>query len=393
VSGYLSGTRLPPIDRFDELVRLLGADARESGALAAARDRVADPAGATIGPEPAAGGRGVPRTLPAPVSRFVGRAEQIAALDSLVDGEATAAVCAVTGMAGVGKTALAVRWAYRVAARFPDGQHYVDLNGFGPGPPRSTFEAAGVLLTGLGVRAETLSATEQGRVALYRDLLAGRRLLVVLDNVESAGQVASLVPPEPGLALVTSRATLPELGGGLVGVDVLSTADAVTLLSLLIGGRAAREPVAVEGLARHCGYLPLALRIAAEQVAFRPAARLSDVVQELDGDVLGGLTAWDAVGDERANLRTVFSWSLRRLPADARRAFHLLGAAPGGGVDIDTLAALTGTRPHDARRLAQTLARAHLIEPAGAGRFGMHELLRAYAALDGGSTRGGRRGP
>ncbi|MEV4510106.1 tetratricopeptide repeat protein [Dactylosporangium sp. NPDC049525] len=367
IGGYLAGRVLPPTDRFDVLIRLLGASPAEQGALATARDRVQEgrrPAAAAPPSTP------VPRQLPADVPAFTGRASRLADLDTVLDGgpdRFVPRVALIAGTAGVGKTALAVHWAHRVAARFPDGQCYVDLRGYDPQQPVDAGDALAELLRGLGVPASGVPATTAERAARYRTEVAGRRLLVVLDNASAADQVRPLLPGTGTcVVVVTSRDAL----GGLVARDGvhpirlgrLDRADSLTLLRRLIGPDAPTGTV--ELLAERCAGLPLALRVAATRH------------RDLHND---GLDAFDADGDPRTALRSVFSWSLRHLTPPAALAFRLLGLHPGRVVDGPATAALAGVPLPAGRSALDELARAHLVEPAGDGWFGMHDLLRAYS--------------
>src|SRR6266516_3173177 len=214
------------------------------------------------------------------------------------------------------------------------------------------------------------------RAARYRTEINGRRMLVVLDNAASVEQVRPLLLGTPScVVLVTSRDSLASLiavhGGRRLDLGLLPLGDAVTLLHKLIGMRA-------EALAMQCARLPLALRVAAELATARPTTPLADLVREL-ADQRRRLERLGTGGDPRADVRAVFSWSYKYLPADAARAFRLAGLHPGADLDPYAGAALTNTSLDQARRLFDTLARAHLVHLTGPGRFGMHDLLRAYA--------------
>jgi tetratricopeptide (TPR) repeat protein len=364
-------------------------------ALRALHERILAADGTLDPPAPAAGGRGsrsgrppVPAQLPADVTGFTGRATELSTLDALLAGGASAApgpmpVVLLTGTAGVGKTALAVHWAHRVAARFPDGQLYLNLRGYDADAPVAAVGALGAFLRALGVPAGEIPADLDEMAARYRTELAGRRVLVVLDNAAAVDQVRPLLPGAPGcVALVTSRDALAGLvavhGAGRIDVDPLPPDDAVTLLSQLVDGRAATEPAAVRALADQCARLPLALRVAAELAARRdgPLARL---VAEL-ADRQRRLDALDAVDDPRAAVTVVFSWSVQLLPPGPARLFRLIGLHPGPDLEPFAAAALAGVPPDQARRELEVLSRAHLLEPVGAQRWRMHDLLQAYAA-------------
>jgi DNA-binding SARP family transcriptional activator len=336
----------------------------------------------------------VPAQLPADVRAFTGRTGELAALDRLLSplngddptlSTATAVTIALlSGTAGVGKSALAVRWAHRVREAFPDGQLYVNLRGYDAEQPVAAADALAGFLTALGVRAPEIPLDTDERAGRYRSELAGRRMLVLLDNASSVEHVRPLLPGTGScLVLITSRDSLPGMvavhGAERVNLDLLPLPDAVGLLRRLIGARVDREPSAAADLAAACARLPLALRIAAELAAARTDVSLAELVAELH-DHQRPLDLLDAGGDPRAEVRAVFSWSYENLPADAARAFRLLGVQPGVSVHVDAAAAMTGTGTAEARRLLGLLARASLIQACGAGRYGMHDLLRAYAA-------------
>ncbi len=342
-------------------------------------------------PQPRRDGAG-PRQLPAAVVGFTGRSAELAALTRLLGpgsagrGPGSAgrvpalAVSAIAGTAGVGKTALAVQWAHQAAQQFPDGQLYVNLRGYDPDMPVAAADALAGFLRALGVPGQQIPDELDERARLYRSRLAGRRILVLLDNARDAEQVRPLLPGDPAcVAVVTSRDALAGLvatdGARRLDLDVLPAADACVLLRSLIGPRADSDPEAVADLAGLCARLPLALRIAAEHAVARPKASLRNLVTELAAARLDVLDA----GEDRADVRAVFSWSVRQLPEDVARTFSLVGLHPGGDLDADAVAALAGTDSVHARRVLGRLHRASLLHSTRPGRYAMHDLLRAYA--------------
>jgi DNA-binding SARP family transcriptional activator/Tfp pilus assembly protein PilF len=371
----------------------------------------ADPSLAAA-PAPASGAATpVPRELPADVPAFTGRVDELAVLDRVLTGAAVAGageragagplaaaggtagsgagegrvaaavISAVSGTAGVGKTALAVRWGHRAAARFRDGQLYVNLRGYDADRPLTAADALAGFLRALGVPGQDIPPGQDQRAARYRSLLAGRRMLIVLDNASKAEQVRPLLPGTPSCAvLVTSRDSLAGLiardGATRLDLDLLPLDEAVALLRELIGARADADQHATAELAELCSRLPLALRIAAELAAARPADQLADLVAELAGRQR--LDLLDA-GDPRTAVRSVFSWSYQHLDHDAALAFRLVGLHPGLDFDAYVIAVLTGGTLGQASRALGMLSRAHVIQPVGPDRYGMHDLLRAYA--------------
>jgi DNA-binding SARP family transcriptional activator/Tfp pilus assembly protein PilF len=337
---------------------------------------------AVDGPRPA-----VPRELPARVPHFTGRGGELKELTALLDqiDEETPAVVisAIGGTAGVGKTALAVQWAHQVTGRFPDGQLYVSLRGYDPGQPMTADDALAGFLRALGVPGQDIPAEEDERAARYRSLLSAKRMLVVLDNAGSVGQVRPLLPGSPGCAvLVTSRDALSGLvardGARRLALDLLPLPEAVSLLRTLIGDRVDADPGTAAALANQCARLPLALRVAAELAAARPDASLAELAGELAGHQRR-LDLLEAGGDPRTAVRAVFSWSYRHLDAETAQAFRLAGLHPGADFAPSAAAALTGATVEQAGHLLEVLAGVHLVQPAGPGRYGMHDLLRAYA--------------
>ncbi|HEV2371738.1 MAG TPA: BTAD domain-containing putative transcriptional regulator, partial [Streptosporangiaceae bacterium] len=337
----------------------------------------------------------VPRELPADVAAFTGRTAELAELDRLLATGTEPAdrgvrrvpsplvISTIGGTAGVGKTALAVHWAHRVADHFPDGQLYVNLRGYDPGQPMTASDVLAGFLPALGLEARDIPVETEQRSACYRSLLAGRRVLVVLDNASDAEQVRPLLPGTPACAvIVTSRDSLAGLvardGARRIDLDLLPLRDAVELLRTLIGDRVDADDPAAAALATQCALLPLALRVVAELAAARPATPLSELASEL-ADHQRRLDMLDAGGDLRSAARAVFSWSYQRLGNATARAFRLLALHPGPGFDAYAVAALTGTTLSSANQVLDTLSRAYLVRVVGPGRYGMHDLLRDYA--------------
>jgi len=334
--------------------------------------------------------RPLPRQLPAAVAGFTGRAAELAALTGMLDqadasAQGTVVISAISGTAGVGKTALALHWAHQVAGRFGDGQLYVNLRGFDPSAtPAAPAEAIRGFLDALGVPPELIPPTPEAQEGLYRSLVADRRMLIVADNARDEQQVRPLLPASPGsLVLVTSRSQLPGLaaahGAQLISLDVPTHAEAAHMLNARLGaGRATAEPAAADQIASLCACLPLALAVAAARGAARPGFSLAALADEL-ASAAGRLDALDA-GDPAGSVRAVFSWSTRQLSGKAARMFRLLGIHSGPDISVPAAASLAGTAEADARRLLRELARAHLIAEHLPGRYALHDLLRAYAA-------------
>jgi tetratricopeptide (TPR) repeat protein len=292
-------------------------------------------------------------------------------------------IAALSGTAGVGKTGLAVHWAHRVRSQFPDGQLYLDLRGYDPDQPLAPSDALTHLLYSLSADAADLPPTDDQRAALYRTLLDGRRVLVLLDNAYSADQVRLLLPGTPAcFVLVTSRDSLTGLvarhGARRIDLDLLPPPEATTLLRALIGDRVTAEPTAAATLAEHCVHRPLALRVAAEMVASREHLTLAEQVQEL-ADEQRRLDLLNASSDPRTAVRTVLSWSYRHLPADSAQLFRSLGLLPGADLTTYAAAALVDEQPATATRSLTALVAAHLVQPIGPDRYRLHDLLRAYA--------------
>jgi len=366
---------------------------------AAGQGAAAVGAAALAGPREPTAGRGappvprqlpaVPRQLPAGVRHFVGRAEEIGKLSALAEEAAHAAgpvvISAIGGTAGVGKTALALHWAHQIAGKFPDGQLYVNLRGFGPsGTPAPPGEAIRGFLDALGVPPESIPAALNSQAALYRSLLAGKRMLIILDNARDDGQVRPLLPGSPGtLVLVTSRHQLSGLvaaeGAHAITLDMLTDADAHDLLARRLGPeRVAAEPGPAAELVGLCARLPLALAVIAARAVAHPNFPLAALAAELRAE-RGRLAALDA-NDPATNVRAAFSWSYRQLTPEAARMFRLLGLHPGPDISAPAAASLTGRPGQETRDALTELTAAHLLTEPVPDRFTCHDLLRAYAA-------------
>jgi len=313
--------------------------------------------------------------------------------DQAAAASGTVVISVIGGMAGVGKTALAVHWARRAATSFPGGQLYADLRGFGgSGMPAAPGEVLHGFLDALGVAPGQIPAGLDAQAALYRSATAGRRMLIVLDNARDERQVRPLLPSTPGsLVLVTSRRQLTGLsaaeGAQLLTIDVLTVSDASALLTARLGAdRAATDPAAVTEIAELCGHLPLALAITAARAAARPGLTLASLAAELR-DAHRRLTALDG-GDPAVGVRAVFSWSYAQLTPGAARIFRLLGVHPGPTISVPAAASLGAIPVGQAGQHLAELARAHLVVEHSLGRYALHDLLRAYAAEQAEATEG-----
>jgi DNA-binding SARP family transcriptional activator/transcriptional regulator with XRE-family HTH domain/Tfp pilus assembly protein PilF len=343
----------------------------------------------------------VPRQLPAGAAHFVGRQRELSLLTGWLEAGTAAGqtvILAIGGTAGVGKTALALHWAHQAKHRFADGQLYVNLRGFdASSAPVAPADAISVLLESLDMPASRIPRRLDAQAGLYRSLLAGRQMLIVLDNARDEAQVRPLLPGVPScVVLVTGRGQLAGLvaaeGARPLTLDVLSEAEARQLLDSHLGDeRVAAEAAEVAELVRLCARLPLALAITAARAALHPVfplaslvAGLRDIRQRLD---------WLDSGDQAADIRAVFSWSYRLLGEPAARMFRLLGAHPGPDISATTAASLAAVSGPEARAALSDLTRANLLQEPAPGRFALHDLLHAYAAdlSDEGERRGAIR--
>jgi DNA-binding SARP family transcriptional activator/tetratricopeptide (TPR) repeat protein len=330
----------------------------------------------------------VPRQLPAAPRCFTGRCRELNVLSALVEGDLReqtgVVIAALTGMAGIGKTALAVHWAHQVVDRFPDGHLFVNLRGScASGTPVKPTDAVRGFLTALGVLPARIPPDTDGQAALYRSLLADRRMLIVLDNAQDAEQVRPLLPGSPGcLVLVTSRNRLTGLaaadGAHLITHEVLTEGESHDLLALSLGaGRVMAEPLAVSELITLCSGLPLALRDVAARATARPGLPLAALAAEMRDerrrlDVL-------ETGESATSVRMVFSWSRAKLSDRASRMFRLLGVHPGPDITSSAAASLTGLPREQAYLALAELCDEHLLTEYLPGRYTCHDLLHSYA--------------
>lgn len=342
------------------------------------------------GPPPGRSGTELPAELPHDVRDFTGRASDLARLDAALATDSDehpdhgVIICAIEGPAGVGKTALAVHWAHQIAGRFPDGQLYVNLHGYDQRcDPLEHSEALTQLLRSLGADPARIPEDPGEQEKLYRSLLAGKRTLILLDNALSAHHVRPLLPGTATcVVLITSRTTLTGIvaseGAHLLTLGPLSADEAGELLRRILGAdRVAAEPGPTRRLAELCGHLPLALRIAAANLAAQPGRPITEAVQELAEGTR--LTALKADGDEHVAVTSAFDLSYRALAADAGLLFRRLGLIPGPHVTAHAAAALTSASTEVAARALNLLAAAHLIERHPGGRYRFHDLIHLYA--------------
>ncbi|MBV9206823.1 MAG: tetratricopeptide repeat protein [Actinobacteria bacterium] len=329
----------------------------------------------------------VPAQLPLDAPGFSGRREELAMLHAMLPAgpDESVPIVVISGAAGTGKTALAVRFGHQVAKRFPGGQLYVNLHGLDPARrAMEPWEALWFFLYSLGVPPHRIPADVQGRSALYRTMLDGRRMLIVLDNARNVAQVRPLLPGSPGsLVVVTSRTEMTGLvaaeGAVPLELDVLGQGEAREMLARRLGrDRTAAEPEAAEEIIESCARLPLALAIAAGRAASRPRRPLAELAAEL-GDVRGRLDALGA-DDATTNVRAVLSWSYDQLSAPAAGMFRLLGVHPGPDISLSAAASLAGVARSEAGAALRELGRTHMAAEHLPGRFTFHDLLRAYAA-------------
>lgn len=374
--GAVSGSDGDPT--APEVVNVVGGDAHgvtvQAGAIyGGVRIHAGDDGGAP------------PRQLPMPVGAFVNRAEELAVLTAASPPEGLRpSILAICGGPGTGKTALAVHWAGREGP-FPDGELYIDMRAYSPGRPVSTNRALDMFLWSLHVPSDDIPRGIDQRTAMYRSCTAGKRLLVLIDNVAGAAQVRPLLPGSTTCrVVVTSRSTLPGLivreGAIRLLLGELSVDDSLDVLRAIVGAdKVDRDPTAATRLVELCGRLPLALRIVAEREARSVESDLARAAEAL-ADESERLDVLDGPDDELASVRTAFMYSYRRLDSDEARAFRLLGLHPGKTIPVSAVAALIDSGLASVRRVVDRLVTMSLLERVAHERYRLHDLLRLYAA-------------
>jgi DNA-binding SARP family transcriptional activator len=326
-----------------------------------------------------------PAQLPQYLAPFVARTSELAQLDMLIPNPGIAAdavtVVTIDGSPGTGKSTLAVRWAHRVVRHFPDGQLYIDLKGFSGSRAVRPAEVQQNFLHALGVRPGAVPPAGDPRTSLYRSVMAGKRLLLVLDNARDVEQVRALLPAAPGCRVViTSRTRLPALvgeGAHPLTLDLLDRDDAREILARRIGlARAEEEPKAVDEITRLCGRLPLAIAVVAARAQAHPHFPLAAIAAELRR-AHGTLDAF--TGDDSIGVRTAFSWSYHQLSAPAREMFRMLSLHHPPDISVPAAASLIAAPLRQAHAVTVELSRAQMISEPHPGRFNLHHLLRVYA--------------
>ena len=331
----------------------------------------------------------LPAQLPPDLPMFTGRRAELARLNALLDPErarSTMPICTIDGIAGIGKTSVAVHWAHQLAEQYPDGQLYVDLHGFDPsGSVLGPSKALRGFLDALGVAAQRVPDTTEAQAGLYRSLLNGRRVLVLLDNARDVAQVRPLLPASPGcLVIITSRNQLSGLitthAARALTLDPFSAEESRETLAKRLGARRlSEETAALEEIIGWCAGLPLAMAIVAARATIHPNMALAEIAGELR-DARTRLDAFSADDDVAADLRAVFSWSYRLLSQSAGRLFRLLSVHAGPDISRNAAASLLGVSRREVRQLLAELTSARLLVEHYPGRYIAHDLVRVYAA-------------
>ena len=331
-----------------------------------------------------------PRQLPLRPSRFVNRRASMAALSTMLTSKIPGSedrevrIATVIGPPGIGKTAFALHWSYAMRNHFPDGDLYVDMQGYGAGEVINAFQALDIFLRSLNILADRIPETLEERSALFRSMLSDRRMLLVIDNASASAEVRPLLPATHNcFTVVTSRSSLPGLvardGASRLTLDVLNPQESVELLAQFVGPVAVqREKQAAARLAELCGHLPIALRVVGERASRRTHVSLRDLVEELEGEQ-ERLDALQSMEDELSDTRAVFSWSYGALDTAHQSAFRKLGLHAGGEFGLGVAAALFSVSAREAKKLLLSLSSVSLVQEVHANRFRLHDLLHSYA--------------
>ncbi|MEV6731326.1 MULTISPECIES: BTAD domain-containing putative transcriptional regulator [unclassified Streptomyces] len=365
------------IDPGPQLAKMYEGILQESPEMAG----VEQPSGAVPLPLPEPEEFKAPAMLPHDLADFTGRSRELQELLHYArgeDGQATRIV-ALDGMGGSGKTSLAVRAAHRLAAAYPDGQIHIDLRGYTPGEqPITTGAALDTLLQALGVPGHRIPEDVIGRAALWRATLIGKRLLLLVDNAADTASIRPLLPTSPGcLVLVTSRARLVDLDGAeWISIDIMAPEESAALVADTVGmRRVAAEPEAAAELARLCGHLPLALRIATARLRNRPRWTLAYLVDRLRDET----RRLDELSSGERSVAATLRLSYQALDEESRTAFRILALHPGGDIDVHSAAALLGLGPRDAEDILERLLDVHLVQQPEIGLYTLHDLVRSFA--------------
>jgi len=324
-----------------------------------------------------------PAQLPPRVGHFTGRTKEMKELNRVLDSDGDTRIMVVSGRGGMGKTALAVQWAHQVKHGFPDGQLFLDLRGRDVEAAMTPADALGQMLRSLGVPGDKVPSDLVEMINLYRSVLDGKRVLIILDNASKVDQIRPLVPATAMSALiVTTRGPMTALATyhavGALCLDILGEADALALLGSVVGhDRVEREPANAVTIVNVCGRMPLALRIAAANLAGQPGRDLSHLAAELSGD--HPLDALSVDGDSRS-VRTVFASAYRTLSPQAARMFRLLSLHPGASFVPELAAAITDMPAAEASTALTELADAYLVAETTGGRYRFHDLIQMYAS-------------
>ncbi|WP_438319600.1 AfsR/SARP family transcriptional regulator (plasmid) [Streptomyces sp. HUAS TT3] len=364
------------VDPGPQLTRMYEGILQESPELAGA-----GPSSLAVLPAPAPEESRAPCTLPNDLADFTGRERELQDLlhYARTENKQATRIVALDGMGGSGKTSLAVRAAHRLTPDYPDGQIHIDLRGYTPGEqPITTGAALDTLLQAMGVPGHRIPEDVVGRATLWRATLVGRRLLLLVDNAADTAAIRPLLPASPGcLVLVTSRARLVDLDGAeWISIDIMAPEESAALVADTLGvQRVAAEPGAAAELARLCGHLPLALRIATARLRNRPRWTLAYLVDRLRDET----RRLDELSSGERSVAATLRLSYQTLDEESRTAFRILALHPGGDIDVHSAAALLGVDTRDAEDILERLLDVHLVQQPEIGLYTLHDLVRSFA--------------